>query len=72
MNIATQYLNDMLQKSYLDALKPPQGKKKSIQWRVNPDLFQCPSDPIFHPGSVNLSPGWFAQGREVKIYQFIL
>ena len=79
LNIATEFLNVMLKKSYCDAVRPPKppkkGKKtkeKSVPWRVDPELFKSPPNPKFHPGTVDFSAGWFAQAHEVTSFSTTL
>jgi hypothetical protein len=72
MNVATEYLNDMLQTSWWEAVRPRKSKKtkkkkKPKTWRVDPSLFRSPPNPRFHPGAVDLSAGWFAQAHEVSV-----
>jgi hypothetical protein len=51
------------------------GKKrkagpKKINWRIDPKNFKAPDNPQFIPGSVEFSPGWFAQAHEAKYPSF--
>jgi hypothetical protein len=62
--MSAEMITEMLAVSYADSLKKLE-KGQGLSWRKDPDLFRPPINPRFHPGSVDFSAAWFAQGREV-------
>jgi hypothetical protein len=64
VNIATEQIGDQLSASCKKASTQAENGK-TVNWRTNPQYHHTPDNPRFTPGSVNFSPGWFAQGHEV-------
>jgi len=64
VNICTEFIGDLLGNSYASALAKAKNDQ-NVNWRWDPSCYSAPENPQFFPGSVDFSPGWFAQGREV-------
>jgi hypothetical protein len=59
-----EQIGDLLSASHSKA--SAQAKKgKTVNWQMDPKYYHAPDTPRFIPGSVEFSPGWFAQGHDV-------
>ena len=69
-NQATEYLRYLLKKySEDDKIIDEEGKKKKkgTNWRVSQKYLRpAQASEKFPPGCINISPGWFSQGRTVS------
>jgi hypothetical protein len=69
VNTATEWISNLMKNSQSQGqAKGQRSKTKKINWRLDPRHFRAPGVPRFVPGSINFSPGWFAQGHEVRIF----
>jgi hypothetical protein len=53
-------------KNEAEAPSKSKARPKTLNWRADPRLFKAPENPRFVPGSVEFSPGWFAQAHDVR------
>jgi len=71
-NIMQQYVNTVTRNiSPLAAEKLQEvigdvAKGKNVCWRTEPRYFVTDSSPVFGRGTLDFSPGWFAQAHEVS------